>query len=134
MQKNLHLLFLTMSYNILTCFSKCEPTCGSMVRGTVVSQLTRIQILVLAFVPDLFQNFRQCAFSGRRCFRRRRGAYGDFVSYRMISPSCPGRHRRQTIPLISPPIAVQATPAPVNLLLCRGWPNYATLTGRSHGK
>ena len=33
---------------------------------------------------DLFQDFRWCAFSGRRRSRQRRGAYGDFVNLKVI--------------------------------------------------
>ena len=32
----------------------------------------------------LFQDFRRCAFSGRRRSRRRRGAYDDFINLKMI--------------------------------------------------
>ncbi|EMS45654.1 Serine/arginine-rich splicing factor 12 [Triticum urartu] len=35
-------------------------------------------------VPQPRPDFRRCAFSGRRRFRRRRGAYGDFVNLKMI--------------------------------------------------
>ena len=56
----------------------------SWLGGQWYPQPTRVQILVLALFLDLFQDFRRCAFSGRRRSRRRRGAYGDFVNLKMI--------------------------------------------------
>jgi hypothetical protein len=58
-------------------------------------QPTRIQVLVLAFILDLFQDFWRCAFSGRRRFRRLRDAYGDFVKSQndMLAQSLEGAHR-----------------------------------------
>ena len=56
----------------------------SWLGGQWYFQPTRVQILVLALFLDLFQDFRRCAFSGRRRFRRRRGAYGDFINLKMI--------------------------------------------------
>ena len=50
----------------------------------MVSQSIRVQVLVLTFILDLFQDFRRCAYSGRRRFRRRRGDYDDFVNSKMI--------------------------------------------------
>ena len=47
-------------------------------------QPTRVQVLVLAIFLDLFQDFRWCTFSGRRHSRQWRGAYGDFVNFKMI--------------------------------------------------
>ena len=51
----------------------CEPICGWMIRRTVVSQPTRVQILLLVLFLDLFYDFRRYPFSGRRRSRRLRG-------------------------------------------------------------
>ena len=42
--------------------------------GQWYPQPIRVQILMLALLLDLFHDFWRCAFSGRRRFRRRRGA------------------------------------------------------------
>ena len=41
----------------LAIANMCEPTCGWMVRGTVVSQPTMVQVLVLAFIPGFISGF-----------------------------------------------------------------------------
>jgi hypothetical protein len=63
--------------------------------GQWYPQPTRVQVLVLTFILDLFQNFRRCAFSGRRRSRRLRGAYGNFVKSQddMPAQSFEGAHR-----------------------------------------
>ena len=46
-----------------------------------------VQVLVLAFILDLFQNFRRCAFSERRRFRPLRRAHGNFVKSQQDMPA-----------------------------------------------
>ena len=61
----------------------------------MVSQPTKIQVLVLTIILNLFQNFWRCAFSGRRRSTRLRGTFGDFIKSQdhMLAHSLEGAHR-----------------------------------------